>query len=270
MTVFDCVLLDHRHFHSEWQIDHAITGRSGGTVYGCYRQAVRELHKRWRGLRECYAARERLILDIDDLERLPKASGNDARRREIDLAEKRLSLIESAGVIRDTEREFLRFYGQALACREALGIGPDETLSDDRRESLEAEFWEHQIKAMAAVDFITTGRLSRGTVELFQCSPPAQRQRLAAEILDPAAHERLTSWYLSIDPALPPPIEFPAPQAREVLSCVSKHLPLLSQSGAPEDAPSSHETNTLPGSRPARIVVGDLDSFAAPAIAAAG
>lgn len=244
--MIESILADHRHFHSTWQIDHAITGRAGGTLYGCYKQSVRELHKRWRGLREHYANRERLILDIDDIERLPEATGNDARRREIDLAEKRLALVESAGVIRDTEREFLRFYGQALACREALGIGPDETLSDERREQLESEFWEHQIRCMAAVDYITTGRLGRGTVELFQCSPPAQRQRLADEILDPSAHAALTGWYLSTDPALPPPIEFAQPQAREVLSCVSKHLPLLSSNGTLEGAPSSHATTTRP------------------------
>jgi hypothetical protein len=253
------ILADHRHFHSTWQIDHAITGRSGGTLYGCYRQSVRELHKRWRGLRETYAQRERGKLDLDDLERAEPSTGNDARRREIDIAEKRLGLIELDGVIRDTEREFLRFYGQALACRLALGIGEGDTLDDARREALESEFWEHQIRCMAAVDYITTGRLGRGTVELFQCCPAEQRQRLAADLLIADSHPKLIEWYLSVDPALPQPIEFELPQAREVLSCVSRlSLPLL-PNGTAEDVPYNREPNSSHGWKPARLAAGELD-----------
>jgi hypothetical protein len=124
------LLSDHRHFHSEWQCDYAITVRAGGTPYGCYVQAVRELHKRWRGLRELYAN--------------AKSPDGPAER------------FEAAGVIRDTEREFLRFYGQAVALRRSLGLADDQAMPDDMRERLDVQMWSYRLRAMAAVDFITS------------------------------------------------------------------------------------------------------------------
>jgi hypothetical protein len=123
---------------------------------------------------------------------------------------------------------------------------------------------------MAAVDFMTSGRLGRGTVELFQCAPVDQRQALGAEILSPQAHESLIRWYLTYEPALPPPVEFMPAKAREVLSCVSRHLPLLSLNGTTADAPSSPANNSPSDCRSVNCAGGDPDLFARPAIAAAG
>jgi len=228
--MIQAILADHRHYHSDWQIDHAITIRAGGTLYGCYKQAVRELHKRWRGLREVYANTERLRLDVDDLEQIPEASGNNARRRELDLAEKRLALLEANGVVRDTEREFLRFLGQAVACRTALGIPPDGTLDEATRDRLDAEMWEHQIKAMAAVDFMAQGRIGRSTIELLAACSPAMRRRIAALVLHESRHHELIEWYLTAETPMPPPVIFTAGESREALEWISKSL-----SGPPEN-----------------------------------
>ena len=203
------ILADHRHFHSSWQIDHAITAKAGGTLYGCYRQAVRELHKRWRGLRGLYAERKKLTSDTD------AATG-------LQRAEMTLQGVETDHVIADTEREFVRFWGQAVACRRALGLADDEAMPEELRERLESEFWEHQIKALAAIDFITTGRLSRNTVEILTATRGEQRQRLTSAILDPQAHERLVGWYLSHEPEFPEPIKLESP--REAIECASRIL----------------------------------------------
>lgn len=186
------ILSDHRHFHSDWQCDYAITVRAGGTPYGCYIQSVRELHKRWRGLRELYGN--------------AKASDCPAER------------FEAAGVIRDTEREFLRFYGQAVALRRTLGLADDETMPDEMRERLDVEMWEYRLRAMAAVDFITTGRIQRGTVELLQACPPAMRQSIYSVVLQPERHEELIQWYLTHDPQIPAPLAIPETQARAMLA----------------------------------------------------
>ena len=45
MTIDD-LLLDHQEFHSDLQMDSFITLRAGGTLYGCYKQALRELSTR--------------------------------------------------------------------------------------------------------------------------------------------------------------------------------------------------------------------------------
>ena len=48
----DDLFADHQGSHSNFQMDNFITIRSGGTAYGQYKQSLRELHKRWRGLKE--------------------------------------------------------------------------------------------------------------------------------------------------------------------------------------------------------------------------
>jgi hypothetical protein len=214
------ILADHRHFHSSWQIDHAITAKAGGTVYGCYRQAVRELHKRWRGLRGLYSERVKL------LEECESATG-------LQRCETRLQAVEADHVIADTEREFLRFWGQAVACRRALGLEDAEPMPEELRERLECEFWEHQIRAMAAVDFITTGRLSRNTVEILAATKGDQRRRLVAAILNPQAHDTLIQWYLGHEPELPEPVEMLASSPREAIECVSRILSEHPENGIP-------------------------------------
>jgi hypothetical protein len=214
------ILGDHRHFHSSWQIDHAITAKAGGTLYGCYRQAVRELHKRWRGLRGLYSDRVKL------LEECAAATG-------LQRCETRLQAVEADHVIADTEREFLRFWGQAVACRRALGLNDAEPMPEELRERLESEFWEHQIRAMAAVDFITTGRLSRNTVEILAATKGDQRRRLVAAILNPQAHDTLIQWYLGHEPEVPEPVEMLASSPREAIECVSRILSEQRESGIP-------------------------------------
>ena len=223
------ILADHRHFHSSWQIDNAITAKSGGTLYGCYRQATREVHKRWRGLRDLYSQRRKI-----------------GQQTDLDSDEIRLQQVELEHVIRDTEREFLRFVGQALACRRALGLADDQELPEDRRETLEAEFWAHQIKAMAAVDFITTGRLGRNTVELLVAIRGNQRRALAAEILDEQAHARLVEWYLTHEPEMPEPVALIGVSPAKVLECVSETLCGLPGSGITAAVLSSPDAITGP------------------------
>ena len=192
VNMIDILLAEHQHGHSDWQCDYAITARAGGTLYGCYKQSLRELHKRWRGLRELYGN--------------AKASDCPAER------------FESAGVIRDTEREFLRFYGQAVALRRSLGLADDEAMPDDMRERLDVEMWAYRLRAMAAVDFITAGRIQRGTVELLQSCPPDMRREIYAVVLQPERHAELIEWYLNHDPQIPAPLAIPETQARAMLA----------------------------------------------------
>ena len=223
------IFADHEHFHSTWQIDNAITAKSGGTLYGCYRQACRETHKRWRGLRDAYYQRRIAELDLADLERQ-----EPTERIRLDIQRQRLDLIEGEQVLRDSEREFLRFAGQALACRRALGLSDDQTMPREMRERLDAEFWEYQLMCLAAVDFITQGRLSRNVVELLVSVSGEMRQRLRAAILDTDAHDKLVGWYLSHEPEMPKPVALTMP-VRELIECGSERLLSQVVSGIPAD-----------------------------------
>jgi hypothetical protein len=212
--MLDLILNDHRHFHSDWQCDYAITVKAGGTLYGCYRQAVRELHKRWRGLRESYKLRALAQIDLEEAEE------KTDRRAMINAADLRLSLLEAVGVIRDTEREFLRFYGQAVALRRSLGLEDSEPMPDDMRERLDVEMWAHHLRTMAAVDFMTCSRLQKGTVELLQACPPDMRRDIAADICNPSRHNELVEWYMTYAPPIPAPLAIPAEEARHLLESV--------------------------------------------------
>lgn len=215
------LLADHQHFHSRFQIDWMITVRSGGTIYGCYKQACHELWCRWQALGDHYATQN--------------AQNDPAKRFAADC------------VIRDTEREFLRFYGQAVALRRSLGLADDQAMPDDLRERLDIEMWAHRIRSMAAMDFLTASRLQRPTVELLQCFPVDMRRELLAEITNPERHQKLVDWWLSHDPGLPEPLAIPETQARELLSCASRHLSERPATGIPAALQFNPAANTAAG-----------------------
>jgi hypothetical protein len=243
MTPLSELFADHQEFHSDLQMDSFITLRSGGTKYGCYKQALRELTTRKLALIQRYADRDRLALEIEELQGAraaspeskptkggftdnrsalpPKQTGRAVdtfrkRRKAIDLREKRLTLVEFDRVIDDTEREFTRFYHQAIGIRKELAAdGVQFPLDRETRNRLDNEMWEHQLKCMAAVDLMTQRCLGRNTAELLQAMPRVSRHRLFAETRDPS---KLVEWYFSLDP--PPPLATIETQnVRKLIGC---------------------------------------------------
>jgi hypothetical protein len=210
---------DHQEFHSDLQMDSFITLRSGGTRYGCYKQALRELTTRKLALIQRYANRDRIVLEIDELHG-DCLDPFQARRNAIDAREKSLMLAECDRVIDDTEREFVRFYQQAAAIREALSAqGVKFPLDGETRYRLDCEMWEHQLKCMAAVDFMTCGRLGAQTVGLLQSSPVDMRRRIADDVLHSERHPELIEWFLSYDLPMPTPAQIEAPDVQKLLEC---------------------------------------------------
>lgn len=155
------LLEDHQLYHSDFQMDHLITIRAGGTIYGQYKQALREFYKRYRGLKELYAERELTQVDIDELTVKDDKDEFQQRRNKINLAKKRMALEEIEKNISDTEREFGRFYAQAVTLKSQIG-----ELTPERRDKLDREMWVFKLKEMAALDLATTGHLSQSTYEL--------------------------------------------------------------------------------------------------------
>jgi DNA repair ATPase RecN len=181
------LLQDHQLYHSEFQQDNFITVRSGGTEYGQYKQALRELFKRYRGLKELYSEKELMQVDIDELTEKKAKDKYEKRRNEIKRTQKIMSMEDLNKNIQDTEREFKRFYQQAAALKENIG-----ELTDIKREILDRDMWEFKIKEMAVLDFAGTGRISRLTYEMLTSFPKEQRLKLAQEI---GNHAKLIEWY---------------------------------------------------------------------------
>lgn len=204
------LLSDHQPCHSDFQMDRFITGRAGGTVYGQYKQALRELHKRYRGLKDLYAERELCRIDADELAQPPKPCETefDARRNKVKLVQKRLTLDELGRSIAETEREFRRFYAQAAALKGSVG-----ELTPERRAQLDREMWAHRLRCMAAVDLLTAGRLGPSTIELLQAVPRGWRKAILAEVSDQEG--ALKAWFLDFESPLP---ALEVPESKEPLA----------------------------------------------------
>lgn len=214
MTPLNDLLADHQFFHSNLQMDSFITIRAGGTLYGCYKQALRELQTRVTALRGHRAARAILEIEIEEHD------AGESRRDRIHATTKRAALGECDRVMNDTLREFARFYGQADALRTALErTGVKFPLNDETRDRLDREMWVHQIKCRAAVEYLCANRLQNSTIELFQALPGTMRQRLANEIFGEGNQRGLIDWYMTYEPDVPRPTEISDQTVRGLVGC---------------------------------------------------
>ncbi len=189
------LLKDHKLYHSEFQQDYFITGRSGGTQYGQYMQALRELYKRVRGLREAYCDREKLQLEIE--EKAEESNSEDRFKKgyaEIEYKRKSMQMEEIERSIHDTEVEFKRFYQQAVFLKEKIG-----ELTDEKRRELDYDMWVYKVKEAAAIDFITVGRLSANTYELITSFPWKERIELIKKFRGENEIKQLIQWYETRD-----------------------------------------------------------------------
>lgn len=191
MMKLNDLLADHQLYHSEFQQDYLITARAGGTTYGQYKQALRELFKRKRGLEELYSERELLIIDIEELEAMVSDDEFEQRRNDVKLKQKRGHIYDMDKNIADTEREFKRFYQQAVALNGVIG-----ELTEERRRELDEDMWRYKIKEMAAIDYMSHGRLGNVTIEMLKATPIEMRVELSKLILDPQNHQALINWYI--------------------------------------------------------------------------
>lgn len=190
------LLNDHQTGMSQFQDDYFVTTRAGGTLYGQYKQSLRELYKRFRGLRELTCNQERLIIDIEELEeKVENLIKFELKRARVDLKEKIMLLEESQRAIKDTEREFTRFYQQASFFKEQIG-----ELTDKKRHELDQEMWIFKVKEMAIIDWYTTGTLRNSTYEFLNSLPKNIKTKIALEIND---QNKLKEWYENKEEIIP-------------------------------------------------------------------
>jgi hypothetical protein len=220
MTPLSILLADHQEFHSDLQMDSFITLRSGGTLYGCYKQALRELDARATALLQRYEARRLLEIDVEELASSEPVDPWQSERDAVRLVTRRAMLVKCDRVIEDTEREFWRFYCQAIAIRGALAEqGVCFPLDASTRDELDREMWQHRLKCMAAVELMKDGRLSTTTIEFLQALPAEMRRQLASIIFDPNRHQELIEWYMKFDANVPAPSKLDFSDIRRLIEC---------------------------------------------------
>ena len=189
------LLKDHQIYHSNFQIDNFITVRAGETQYGQYKQALRELFKRYRGLKELYVARELLLVDIDEMSVSIVGTIFEERRNKINLAKHKMDMEDLERNIFDTEREFKRFLSQADVLKAQIG-----ELTPEKRDALDMDMWIHKLKSMVATDYITKGRIGENPLAFIRSLPKEIRTPLLAEVKD---QKSLLEWFDDFDIPLP-------------------------------------------------------------------
>jgi hypothetical protein len=161
------LLKDHEGLHSEFQVRWMMIARNGLTPYGCLKQTLLEIETRVLALIDGEVTAQRI--DHDDQPTRFNPRDQILKQRHKDLVRELAILCEIAAKL-----------------KESIGA-----LSSKRRYDFEIELWTLRIKRMAAIDFVTTGRLCRDTIELTTAIPLPQRTEILREILNPLYHEDL-------------------------------------------------------------------------------
>ena len=184
--------------HTEFQQDHFITGRASRTVFGQFKQALRELYKRVRGNTDFGYIKEGLDIDVKELNaRIKTTTHNNVyeiMRQELDLNKKTRDLEQAKRSLLDNKRELVRFWQQACVLMEKLEV--DGPLTDDRLRDLDENMWVERAKELMAVDFMVHSRISKATLDLIMCMPRYQRKILIAMTKDVP---KLMEWYENED-----------------------------------------------------------------------
>jgi hypothetical protein len=217
MTINE-LLADHQEFHSNLQMDSFITLRSGGTLYGCYKQALRELNTRKVAVIQRVT---QMRLAETEYRRREQPASDDfvAERNRIKNEEYAAFREMNERILNDTLRECAYFYGQALAIREEMAAqGMQFPLDAKARDRLDREMWEYNLKGRCAVELMSQGRLNGTTIELIQSCPSELRQRIAV-CLAPESRGQLVDWFMTYDAKIPPPSAIPTSEIRRLLEC---------------------------------------------------
>jgi hypothetical protein len=181
--------------HSEFQMDWFITGSAnGGSLYGMYKQAIKELAGRLGNLRIFYFERKRVLLKIEELEHEIRdrtnddgTKGFDVRGMEIDLEEARVGLVFLDRNHAENYREADRFYRQAVVLKARVG-----ELTVERRYDLERELFQWILMRRCAQENMAWNRgPGPGTMDLFHQLPPQDQAALGPLIHD---NEKIAVW----------------------------------------------------------------------------
>lgn len=220
METLSTLLNDHQHYHSTLQCRQFITAKAGVTVFGMYRQTLRELDSRTWSTFEDLLSREELLCTLDELEEKLETCEDDARTRRLALrrVKAQIRLEQTERLLRDRYREWAEFYGQAVRLRRELGLEEGEQLTPQRREQLEVTMFAGQFASTIRAGLLAgVGEpVSANTMEAILTLPREAREPFKFVRSDPNAFLQFCAQVLP-DPGLPQPDDIPALPAVEAM-----------------------------------------------------
>jgi hypothetical protein len=188
MHLVDVIHSLNRQSHSRFQIDRFILARVGGTMYGCYQQAIREACKRLGTLADF--RRELPSVTAKELTRI----GFEQDARKADVIEEFSHGHELTHQYYATCEELIRFLVQIVHLRRKIGF-----MSGPRQDVLDCDQWTHRTKCTLATDLICTGGITPSTLDLLVSLPLRVRSELIPVLYDPDSRDRLLKWFWQYD-----------------------------------------------------------------------
>lgn len=175
------LLNDHRTGQDAMQLGSFVLG--GRTPWGTYKQAIRELYKRIRGLRQMITDRDLLLIDLEEIEeRITSDDERDARRAAIERRAMQGRLEESERSIRDTKREAALFYRVAAELKQHFG-----EVTEEQRAELDRQEWRWWHFKRAAIAKLTSGRVDDVVLKNLASIPIKERQEWLSVVKDDQA-----------------------------------------------------------------------------------
>ena len=152
--------------HSDFQMQYFILSKQGQTPYGVYKQALRELYSRYKGLVELAFSISKKRYKLKTMKRKYDEGKIDKeyyfiRKREIEL-----QIEELYRELNAVKVEFRYFFFTVKELDEKFGGIPDT----EKRE-LEKEYWISKLKKRAMIELNTQGRLSPSTMDTIMSLP---------------------------------------------------------------------------------------------------
>lgn len=193
--------------HTPFQIDHFILRRGNWTPWGEYRQCVREIRRRRRGVVQLDDEIHAVLLDLADARGTWCFRERSRARRTIRVRGLLEKVRELERAQSNERRELAHFEARARALRAELG-----ELSQQRREDLEREAWLVRIRIMVASDLARTHTVANETLMHVLCLDPPERTAIFRDMEETLVALReqrpapLLGWLETYDaPRLPSP-----------------------------------------------------------------
>lgn len=244
------LLSNHQMFHSQFQQDNLITKRAGGTLYGQYKQALRELYKRTRGLREDWYQLEKTKNKIKQLQAKEQLLLNEVVEKkgsynnmlsleadvlkikiekiQLDIKHSEMTLEEQNRSLRETFRELKRFYAQADWLQTQLEEKHGK-LTKEKINELDIDMWMYRIKEMIAIDMVYQGRMLNTTYEFLVALPVPLKTKIITQLKNEGPTS-FVDWYETAEEEKPQiPEDLPEPTVQDLLTAAPVLKPFVAE-----------------------------------------